>query len=79
MQEYEDLGHKNESNEDANSDVITFQVTRHSGVPAVQHALVLFVTEAAFEGATAPGPGREGAPRFRRKVVVMSLSSDILR
>jgi hypothetical protein len=30
-------------------------------------------------GATAPGPALEGAPRFRPKVVLMSLSSYILR
>jgi hypothetical protein len=30
-------------------------------------------------GATAPGPAFEGAPRFRPKVVLMSLSSYILR
>jgi hypothetical protein len=29
-------------------------------------------------GATAPGPALEGAPRFRPKVVLMSLSSYIL-
>jgi hypothetical protein len=30
-------------------------------------------------GVTAPGPTLEGAPRFRPKVVLMSLSSYILR
>jgi len=30
-------------------------------------------------GATTPGPALEGAPRFRPKVVVMSLSSYILQ
>jgi hypothetical protein len=30
-------------------------------------------------GATAPGPAIEGAPRFRPKVVLMSLSNYILR
>jgi hypothetical protein len=30
-------------------------------------------------GATAPGPALEGAPRFRTKIVLMSLSSYIIR
>jgi len=44
-QKYEELGHMNQINEDATAqrNGITFHITRFSTVPAVQHAMALFL------------------------------------
>ena len=42
MQEYEELGHMNQINEDTRNG-ITFHIMRFSRIPAVQHALAMFL------------------------------------